>query len=199
MLDDEDGHPELARKSLEQVLVLDPNSATALTQLGQIELAAKNYPRSAELLERSLKLRPDAGAAFDAGRAEFGAGNLTAARDALEQSLKLSTGQYDGHTLLGRVYVGLKQWEKAQDQLEAAVFLDGSRPEARVELARVLLAKKQPEQAIAQLQSAIKNGAGADAYDVMAAVYTEMGKSAVAAQAASRARALRSKGRPAQR
>jgi predicted Zn-dependent protease len=149
------------------------------------------------LLEHSLKLRPEAGTAFDAGRAEFGAGNLAGARDALEQSLKLSAGQYDAHTLLGEVYTGLKQLEKAQDQLEAAVFLDASRPDARVDLARVFMAKKQPQQAIAQLQNAIKNGAGADAYDVMANAYTEMGKSADAAQAASRARALRSSARPA--
>lgn len=198
MLDDEDGHPELARKSLEQVLVLDPNSATALSQLGQIELTAKNYARAAGLLERSLKVRPDAGAAFDAGRAEFAAGNPEAARDALETSLKLSAGQYDAHTLLGRVYAGLKQLDKAQDQLEAAVFLDGDRPEARVELARVLLAQKQPQQALSQLQSAINNGAGADAYDLMASAYAEMGKSQDAANAAARARSMRSKPRAAQ-
>lgn len=198
MLDDEDGHPELARRSLEQVLVLDPGSATALSQLGEIELAAKNYRRGAELLERSLKLRPEAGTALDAGRAEFNAGDLPAALDALETSLKLSAGQYDAHNLLGRVYVGLKEFDKARDQLEAAVFLDGSRPEARVELARVLLSQKKPQQAIPQLQSAVKSGAGIEAYELMANAYSEMGMTAEAASAAARARAMRSRPHSAQ-
>ena len=194
MLADEDGRPEIARKSLEQALALDPTSPTALTQLGQLERAARNNHRAAELLARSMAVRPEAATAFDEGRARFADGDLAGARDALEASLKLSGGQYDARTLLGRVYAGLKQWQKAQDQLEAAVLLNGRLPEARLVLARVLISQKQPQQALAQLQS-VKHSAGdtPELYDLLAEAYSGLGDKTEAAQALARARALKLK------
>ena len=193
MLADEDGRPELARTSLEKALTLDPSSPTALTQLGQIELAEGNYKHAAELLARAMAVRPEAATAYDEGRARFAEGDLTGARDALEASLKLSPGQYDARTLLGRAYAGLKQWEKAQDQLEAAVFLNGKLPEARLELARVLIAERQPRQALMQLESASHSaGATPELYDLMAEAYSSLGDKTQAARAAARARALKS-------
>src|SRR5262249_6440494 len=135
---------------------LDPQSAVALTQLGELELKQQHYQRAAELLGRAGQLRPDANTAWNEGRARFETGDLEGARKALEASLALSSGQYDARLLLGKVYAKLEQWPKAQDQLEAAVFLDGKRPEARTELARVLLRQHQPQQAMEQLRSAAR-------------------------------------------
>ncbi len=125
MLADEEGHPTQARAALEQALALDPRSATALLQLGQLELKEGNYPKAAGHLAQARALRPqDSAAALYHGQALEKSGKLGEARDALEDSLRLTPGQFSARQLLGRIYLRMGNQKAAQDQFEAAVFLE---------------------------------------------------------------------------
>ena len=78
-------HYEEALTTYEKVLQLDPQSSTALRQLGELELQAGEYAKAAQHLKSALKARPDdATAAFEAGQALEKSDDLPGARDALE-------------------------------------------------------------------------------------------------------------------
>jgi choline-sulfatase len=124
MMAAEDGRDSEARTALEKVVELDPNSAIALGQLGQLELHAENYEKAAEHLKRSFGVRPnDAAIAFDEGQALEKTGDLPGAREALTASLKLAPSQFLARLLLGQVYLRLKDPKAAEDQFEAALLL----------------------------------------------------------------------------
>jgi choline-sulfatase len=155
MLAVEDGKVREARSDLESALDLDRDSAVALSELGELELGQRNYPRAADLLARALKLRPqDPTTALDEARARYAMDDLRGARTSLEASEAVLAGNYEARCLLGKIDAELKDWDKAEDPLEAAIILDASRPEAYIELARVYLARKQPTQALQQLKLA---------------------------------------------
>jgi len=137
MLASDDGRLGDARQALQKALALDPTSPAALRQLGELELAARDYPKAAQYLKAACRLRPDdATAAFHLGEALERTGDLGGARDALETSLKLLPGQLPARLLLGEVYLGLKDFAAAEDQFEAALLLQPSSAEAKAGLAR---------------------------------------------------------------
>jgi choline-sulfatase len=181
-----------ARAALEEVLRLDAKSATALLQLGQIELAAKNYDKAADYLRRELVVRPeDASAAFDLGRALHHLGRLEEARDALQTSLKVNPNQIPARLLLAKIYVALNSVDAAQDQLEAVLLTEPDSIDAQLGQAEVLIAQKKFDDARKALvpltKSQPNNG---DVYELLAKAYTGLGKKEDAAAAESKAKAL---------
>ena len=195
MLAGEDGDAQAARRALESALAVDPKSAVALIQLGELELEQGNYKRAADLLAQSRQIRPEDGTtAVDEARARYASGDLGEARATLEASQGITTGQFDARYLLGKIYAELKDWDKAQDQLEAAILLNPDKPEARVELARVLLAQNHPTEALQQLkQAAHLSPDSPEVFGLMAQAYLQEGEKAEAQQAAGRAKMLKSK------
>lgn len=137
MLASDAGNASQARTDLEKVLLLNPQSATALRQLGEIELQAKDYVSSAEHLKAARAIQPaDATVAYELGQALVKTGNFEDARDALEASLKLAPGQVPARILLGNVYLQLKKPAAAADQFEAALLVDANNAEAKAGLAQ---------------------------------------------------------------
>ena len=137
MLASDAGNIALARASLEKVLQLNPQSATALRQLGEIELQTGDYPAAAEHLKAASNSQPaDAIVAYELGQALVKTEKFEDARQALEASLKLVPGQLPARILLGNVYLKLKNRAAAADQFEAALLVDADNAEAKVGLAQ---------------------------------------------------------------
>src|SRR5216684_1903879 len=59
MMATENEQPAQARAALEKLLQMDEKSATALTQLGRLELTSGNYKKAAQYLRHAHELRPD--------------------------------------------------------------------------------------------------------------------------------------------
>ncbi len=155
MLATEEGKAAAVRSDLEKALQLDPKSAAVLTALGELDLEQGDDRRAADLLGRSLGLRPgDAGTAFDQARALFAGGDLRGAQARLNASGYLLADNYQALCLLGKIDAELKDWRKAEDPLQAAIILDSDRPDAYLELARVYIAEKKPDEALRQLDEA---------------------------------------------
>lgn len=194
MIASEDNRPTEARVALEKVLRSNPKSATALLQLGELELESGNYPKAAEYLRQARDVRPDdATAAFYHGEALEKTGDLPRARDALETSLRLMPSQFPARLLLGEIYLGLKNPQAAEDQFEAALLLQPKSVEAQLDVAKVSLATN-PNEAVRQLESVTKTHPdNAEGFFLLAQAYKQLGNDAAAEQADSRAKALRSK------
>jgi choline-sulfatase len=196
MIASEDNRPAEARAALEEVLQLNPKSATALLQLGELEMQAAQYARAAEYLGRAREVRPeDATAAYYQGQALEKIGNLAQARDALEASLKLTPGQFPARLLLGNIYLGLKNPKAAEDQFEAALLLQDGNVEAQLGLAKAMLASGSFKEAAGQLKELTKSHPNnADAFELLARSYKALGNETAAQQADSRAKLLRARG-----
>jgi choline-sulfatase len=152
MLAEEDDRITDARAALEKLLQLDPESATALSQLGALELSAGDAKTAAEHLAHAHRLRPtDAIVAYRLGEAWSARGDLSGAKEALQSSLKIDAKQYRARLLLGEVLLRSNDTAGAKDQLEAAQLLN---PASGSALERViqLLAEKKSEEARRQLQ-----------------------------------------------
>lgn len=192
MLANDDNRIHDARGYLEKALQLEPNSPTALRQLGELELADGEYTQAAAHLKRALAVRADdATAAFELGRAFEKSGDLAGARDALETSLKLAPGQISARLLLGRVYLRLKDSKNAEDQFEAAQILDANSPEARLGLAEAQIQESKFSDALPDLEAFVKdNPRNPEALKLLAQAYRGAGREQDAKQAEARAATL---------
>src|SRR3984885_10846757 len=195
MLASDDGRTEDSRKYLEKAVQIDPDSATALRQLGELELAAQDFAKAATHLKRSIGLRPDdAAAALEAGQALEKIGDYPAARAALEASLKFNAGQTNARLLLGRVYLKLKDGRSAADQFEAALLADSDNLEGRLGLAEAQIMKGDFAAARPDLEQLTKSDpSNAQAWHFLGKCYKGMHRDADAARAEGKATALEKK------
>jgi choline-sulfatase len=193
MIASEESRPQEARLVLEKLLRLEPDSAAALLQLGQLELEAGNYAKAAEYLGRARVLRPeDAVAAWYDGQALAKSGDHARAREALETSLRLAHGQFPARLLLGQVFLKLNEAKSALDQLEAALLLQPGNLEAQLSLGEAQLANNQAAEAAATLEALTgADSKNAAAWSLLARSYEAQGKGEAARRAADRAAQLK--------
>jgi predicted Zn-dependent protease len=193
MMSSEDDHEVEARKALERVLEMDPDSAAALQQLGELELRAREYSKAAENLKRASKMRPDdTTAAFYEGQALEKMHDFTGARDALESSLKQLPGQLRARLLLGQIYLELKNPESAEDQFEAAILFQANSVEAQLGLAHARIAQDNFAEALRGLEQLSRSQPrNAAVFELLAQAYSGLGKKLQAQQAEERAKRLR--------
>jgi predicted Zn-dependent protease len=193
MLATEHEQPAQARAALEKLLQMDEKSATALTQLGRLEMTSGNYKKAGEYLRRAQELRPeDPAVALDYARALEANHDPNGACDVLQASLKTSPHQFAARLLLGQIYFRSGKAEAALDQLEAAALLQPENVEAKTILAKVLIAQKKFADVVELLepvaQSPVK---GADVFALLAQAYAGQGRREDARRAESQAQALR--------
>jgi choline-sulfatase len=198
MMASEDGNPDKARAALEKVLQLDESSVIALTQLGQLEMASRNYAKAAVYLRRAQDARPhDASNAIEYARALELSGDLPGARDALLASVKLDPHQFEARLALGRVYLGLNNAKAAQDQFEAAVLLQPGNSEAQTDLAKALIRQKKFADAVELLELVSESSSSEpEIFVLLAEAYTGLGRPQDAQRAESRAKALQKSKQP---
>jgi len=195
MLASDDNRSSDARQFLEKALQLDPSSPTALRQLGELELGARDYTKAAVHLKRACKLRPDdSTAAFELGEALEKSSDWPGARDALESSLKLAPSQMSARLLLGRVYLQLKDAKNAADQFEAALLVDSNNSDGRLGLAEAQIQQSDFAGAMTDLEAFTKSDPrNAAALRLLARAYRGLGREQDAKRAEQQAAALEKK------
>jgi len=193
MMASEDDRIIDAQIALKKVLQFDPQSPTALRQIGELELKAGDYAEAAGHLRRAREIRPgDATAAFYEGQAREKLADFGGARDALETSLKLSPDQLEARLLLGNVYLKLKNPKAAEDQFEAASLLDFKNLDAQLGIAEADIAEDNYTAAVDQLKPlSTSNPKDAEVFELLAHAYESMGQKKQAQEAAAHARLLR--------
>ncbi len=195
MLASDDGRTSDSLRYLEKAIQIDPDSSTALRQLGELEFAAQDYSKAATHLKRALQLRPeDSTAAFEAGEALEKSGDLPGARDALEASLKLAPSQMNARLLLGRVYLRLNDARNAEDQFEAALLVDSENTQGRLGLAGAQIMRGDFASASPDLEQLTKSDPkNAAAWHLLSKAYHGLHRNQDAQQAEAKAAALEKK------
>lgn len=193
MIATEDNRDPEARKALEKVLVLDPNSPIALRQLGELELRARDYDEAVLHLRASVEARPnDAAARFHEGQALVKTNDLAAARDTLENSLKLSPEQLPARLLLGEVFLRIENPSQAEDEFEAALLLEPDNAEAQLGLARAQIAQGNFAEAVRHLEPLSRmKPRDSGVFETLATAYAGLGRTTKAQIAKSRAKVIR--------
>jgi arylsulfatase A-like enzyme/Tfp pilus assembly protein PilF len=195
MLASDDGRTAESRDYLEKAVQIDPDSAVALRQLGELDLASQDYAKAATHLKRSLQLRPDdTTAAFELGQALERTGDYAGSRDALEASLKVLPSQMNARLLLGHVYLQLKDAANAEDQFEAALLVESDNKKGRIGLAQAQIMKGGATSALPDLEELTKSDPeNAQAWDLLSQAYDALHRPADAAKARQKAAALQKK------
>jgi choline-sulfatase len=195
MLAADDNRSSDARQFLEKALQLDPNSPTALRQLGELELAGGDFAKAAVHLKRACELRPDdSTATFELGEAAEKSGDWPAARDALESSLKLVPSQMPARLMLGHVYLQLKDAKNAADQYEAALLVDSNNSEGRLGLAEAQIQQSDFAGALPDLEAFTKSDPrNPAALRLLAQAYRGLGRAQDAKRTEAQAAALEKK------
>jgi predicted Zn-dependent protease len=198
MLAVDDERTDAARDAFKKVLELDPKSPTALVQLGQLELAGKNYAAAADYLGRAIEVRPgDATSELGYGEALEMTGNLAGARAALQASLKLNPNQFSARLLLGKVFLSLKETSAAEDQFNAALLLQPASVEAQLSLAEAVIAEGKFNEAVPRLLAITRaQPHNSEAYTLLAQAYSGLGQKEKALTASQRAKALETQEKP---
>ncbi len=193
MMATENEQPAQARAALEKLLQMDEKSATALTQLGRLELTSGNYKKAAQYLRHAHELRPDdAAAALDYARALEANHDANGARDILQVSLKTNPHQFAARLLLGEIYFSSGDADAALDQLEAAALLQPDNVEAKTRLAKVLLSQKKFTDVVELLEPLAQSSPNdAAVFALLAQAYVGLGRREDGQRAESHARALR--------
>jgi arylsulfatase A-like enzyme/Flp pilus assembly protein TadD len=194
----EAGEPGKARAALEKVLQLDESSAIALRQLGRLEMASRNYAKSAGYLRRARDAQPnDATGALEYARALELSGDLSGARDVLLASLKLNPDQFEARLALGQVYLGLNDSNAAEEQFEAAVLLQPGNSEAQISLAKTLIRRKKFTETVELLEAVAEpSNRNPEIFELLAQAYAGLGRRQEAHRAQLRAKALRESKQP---
>ena len=193
MLASEDHRPQDARTFFEKVLQVDPQSPTALRDLGELELSAGDFPDAARHLRSAVEVCPsDATALYEEGQALEKLHDFPGAREALESSLKLMPGQIEARLHLGQIYLGLKNFKAAEDQFEASLLLAPNDLEAHLGLASAQIGDGNFLEAVKALELLAKSQPNrAQVFDLLAQAYSGLGQEQQARHAESRTRLLR--------
>jgi arylsulfatase A-like enzyme/Tfp pilus assembly protein PilF len=188
-----DGRPVDARLALTKLLQMNPGSAPALMQLGQIESLAGDSWKADQYrgLARQVQ-EADAATICRYGEDQEKTGDLLGARDAFEASVNLDPDRLSSRLRLGETYLRLGDPKAAEKQFSLVVAKQPNSMEAQLDLAKARLAGANYEDAILQLKPlALSYPADADIFDLMAAALSALGKEDEARMAADKATLLR--------
>jgi tetratricopeptide (TPR) repeat protein len=146
-----------ARALYEQVLVLDPEDANSLTNLGTICCQTGDVQQGIVFLERSLTVKPDqAHALSNLANALNMTGQFEKARTAIERSVALQPDNADAYNNLGNVRRELGDTEGALEAYEYAFALNPTLIAALGNEATMLRAIRQTERAIVVMDRALR-------------------------------------------
>jgi choline-sulfatase len=188
-----DGRQIDARVALTKVLQMNPTSAPALMQLGQLEMRAGDRWKAEKYEELGRTVREsEAETIYQYAQARERDGDLTSARDALESSLNLFQDQLSARLLLGEIYLRLGDPNTAENQFNAVMKLQPGNAQAQLGTARSYLVSGNYEGAFRELQPLLNSDpSDPNVFDLLARTYSGLGRQDEARNAATRATQLR--------
>jgi tetratricopeptide (TPR) repeat protein/Tol biopolymer transport system component len=157
--------------------------AVALTRTGKLADGIESYKKSLEIDPKNPIAEGNLAAAL------IEAGRTDEALDHINKALELDPEFADAHNLLGLVLARAGRLDDGVAHLEKAVALNPDSLEFRFNLGRVLAARHSFAEAIPQFERAVELSGGQElqSLEMLAAMYSEVGRFADAARVARRA------------
>jgi len=114
---------DLARKSYEQAIKLNPKYSEAVNNLGTVYYAAKSYRRAISQYKKAIKLAPDSASIHsNLGTAYFARNQLNLASEEFKIAMKLDPNIFEHHSTYGVMLQERTVQEKAKFQYGLAVL-----------------------------------------------------------------------------
>ena len=187
---DQKGQLEEAIAQYQKAVEFDPNNAsaysslaTALMRTGKLEDGIAAYKKSLEIDPKNPVAEGNLAAAL------IEAGRTDEALRHINKALELDSEFADAHNLLGLVLARAGKLDEGVAHLEKAVALNPDSLEFRFNLGRVLAARHSFAEAIPQFEKAVELSSGQEpqSLEMLAAMYSEVGRFPDAARVAKRA------------
>jgi Flp pilus assembly protein TadD len=187
---DQLGQLDEAIAQYQKAVEFDANNASAyfslafaLTRTGKLADGIDAYKKSLEIKPRNPMAEGNLGVALiQIGRTEEARGHI-------EKALELDPGYANAHNLLGLILAWDGRLDDSLPHLEKAVALDPDSFEFRFNLGRVLAARHSFAEAIPHFEKAVELSRGQEpqSLEMLAAMYSEVGRFLDAARVARRA------------
>ena len=174
------------RKAVE----LDATNAAAYSSLSVALARAGNLPDSIAAAKQALALNPkDVLTEGNLAASLLETGQTDEAIEHIHKALELDPEFPDAHNMLGIVLARTGKLDEAIAHLQKAVSLTPDSVEYRFNLGRVYAAQHSFPEAIPQFEKAVELSGGSEpqSLEMLAAMYSEMGRFSEAAQVARRA------------
>ena len=184
---DEQGQLDEAIAQYQKSVELDGNNdaaysglAVALTREGKLEEGIDAYEKSLDINPQNPVTESDLAAAL------IQVGRTQEAVSHINKALELDPELADAHNLLGLVLARESRLNDSVEHLQKAVALNPDSPEFRFNLGRVLAARHSFAEAIPQFEKAVElsHGQEPQSLEMLAAVYSEVGRFPDAARVA---------------
>ena len=173
-------------------MLLDPDAADTLTDLGRFHLTAGRSLQAVEVLERALAadaanaltVRAFADALIRADRTAEGKQRLDESERLQAHAIDIErrAGNAAVLALQAEIRLGEQDFDGAIDLWRQAIALQPSSAARQVRLAEALLAAKRHDEAAAGYLTAISLGAGVDVHRRLAEIYDTLGRTTEAAR-----------------
>jgi tetratricopeptide (TPR) repeat protein len=129
---------EDARKSFEKVLELSPDNLSAVEQLVNLDLKAKDFSAATQRVQEQLKKHPDRAASFILeGRVRVAQAQWKEAEVALKKALQLDPNSLPAYDMLVASYLATNRLPDAAREIEAALSKSPQNQSALMTLASI--------------------------------------------------------------
>jgi Flp pilus assembly protein TadD len=183
---EEQGADEVAYAELVIALLIDPADVASLTALGRLHIAAGDYARAVETLQRAVSFAPQYGAAVQAlGTALMRSGRAEDGRKRLDEAMRLHFFSVDEQRRLRKaaaliddaeIHMRERRYSEAVILWQRALQLESMNAAMHVRLGEALAATKRYVEAAAQFEQAIALKGNPDAHLRLAETYAAMGR-----------------------
>ncbi len=149
------GDYEKAEAMLLQALTINPNSAEANGNLGNLYLKEGKPLKAVDHLNAAIEIEPNAVRYFNLGNAYVIAGQQEKAIDAYLSATQSDSDSYKVRINLGRILAGERRFGEALEQFAEAVRIEPENPEARNDLGIVFSVTNRTNEAIKEFDTAL--------------------------------------------
>ena len=151
------GDLQTAQLALQQLLVLDPQSADATLRLGKVLQLQERFAEAEGCFKRALELGRDyPEALIGLGQMEARRGDVDSALRRLHSAIELDPNQPEAHLEQGRILESLGRVDEAIAAYFRASELQPNHPEITLRIGAIQLAQSQAEQALVRLDQAVE-------------------------------------------
>ncbi|MCW5981429.1 MAG: tetratricopeptide repeat protein [Bryobacteraceae bacterium] len=184
------GRMEEAAVEYRKSLAIEPENAAAQTNLGVALIGLGKPEEAIEPFRKALAIDPvNTSALSNLGAVLIEQGQIDEAIGYFRTCLEAAPGHAEAHNSLGIALARKGELDEAVSHLEKAVESAPASLEYRYNLGRVLAARHKFQEAIPHLERAVELSGGGEplSLDMLAAMYSEVGRLAEAARVARRA------------
>jgi tetratricopeptide (TPR) repeat protein len=149
------GNSKEAIEQLKKALVIHPDFALALNELGVQHMKIGQPDKAVEVLKAALKISPEAFTPrLNFGIALFQKKEYTAAQTALQEALQRNESSPGAHLYLGLTLISLQHHEAAEKELQRAISIGGKDMSlAHYYLGGIYWAQRQYQRAADELET----------------------------------------------